>query len=211
VPGIRKPEFDVPLAVDRAKDVFWSDGLQGASVADLLEATGIARQSLYNTLGDKQALFAKCLDAYSIQFTTELRQRLSRSRGPLAELKRFIRSWNDVRTAIARRGCLMCNAAIESPKLSPDARVAVGAHMDRFVEVLEYGLLRAQERSDLDKTTDCRAVARTLVALAIACSVLRRCGKPHQVLDGSVRAGLALLGKSSRRRRPSSKPTRRLA
>jgi AcrR family transcriptional regulator len=45
--------------------VFWEKGYEGASLADLTEAMGINRPSLYATFGDKQALFFRSMERYA--------------------------------------------------------------------------------------------------------------------------------------------------
>ena len=54
----RPREFDEEQALLAAMQVFWRKGYDGTSIPDLLEATGLSRSSLYETFGDKAALFA---------------------------------------------------------------------------------------------------------------------------------------------------------
>lgn len=60
----RPPSFDRQQALDRAIRVFWSKGYESTSVRDLSTALGIGLPSLYNTFGDKRALFTEAVDAY---------------------------------------------------------------------------------------------------------------------------------------------------
>ena len=60
----RPREFDVNHALDRAIEVFWRRGYEGASVADLTEAMGINPPSLYAAFGNKEGLFRQALDRY---------------------------------------------------------------------------------------------------------------------------------------------------
>src|ERR1700692_3383022 len=60
----RPRSFDVEKALDRALQVFWRKGYEGASVSDLTKAVGINRPSLYAAFGDKKALFRRALDRY---------------------------------------------------------------------------------------------------------------------------------------------------
>src|SRR5256885_4867094 len=65
-PSIGRPRaFDVDLALDRALQVFWRKGYEGASLSDLTQAMGINRPSLYAAFGDKEMLFRKALDRYA--------------------------------------------------------------------------------------------------------------------------------------------------
>lgn len=60
----RTREFDEEQVLDRCLRLFWRRGFEGVSVADLEEASGLGRQSLYNAFGNKEALFAKVLERY---------------------------------------------------------------------------------------------------------------------------------------------------
>ena len=60
----RPRNFDMNEALDRALDVFWRKGYEGASVSDLTVAMGINPPSLYAAFGNKEGLFRKALDRY---------------------------------------------------------------------------------------------------------------------------------------------------
>ncbi|WP_330275378.1 TetR/AcrR family transcriptional regulator [Lentzea sp. NBC_00516] len=56
--------FDADEALDRALLVFWEQGYEGASLANLTEAMGISTASMYATFGNKEQLFRKALERY---------------------------------------------------------------------------------------------------------------------------------------------------
>ncbi|MFE3270035.1 TetR/AcrR family transcriptional regulator [Streptomyces sp. NPDC059215] len=62
--GGRPREFDTDKALDRALDVFWEHGYEGASLAQLTTAMGVSRSSMYATFGSKDELFTKIIDRY---------------------------------------------------------------------------------------------------------------------------------------------------
>ena len=64
-PAGRPRSFDTSRALDRALDVFWRKGYEGASLSDLTKAMGINRPSLYAAFGDKENLFRRVLDHYA--------------------------------------------------------------------------------------------------------------------------------------------------
>lgn len=60
----RPRSFDCEAALDRALEVFWRKGYEGASLADLTAAMGINPPSLYAAFGNKEELFRKAIERY---------------------------------------------------------------------------------------------------------------------------------------------------
>lgn len=59
--------FDPEQALRAAMAVFWKHGYEGASMAQLTEATGLAKPSLYAAFGDKESLYGKVVASYGAQ------------------------------------------------------------------------------------------------------------------------------------------------
>ena len=60
----RPRSFCVDETLDRAMTVFWKQGYEGASMADLTKAMGINAPSLYACFGSKEGLFRAVMDRY---------------------------------------------------------------------------------------------------------------------------------------------------
>ena len=58
----RTKEFNPEKSLDAAVEVFWEQGYEHTSLDALMDKMGIARQSLYDTFGDKRALYLKALE-----------------------------------------------------------------------------------------------------------------------------------------------------
>src|SRR5690348_2788038 len=74
MPSGRTRQFDVDEALDRALEVFWARGYEGATLPELTRAMGINRPSLYATFGNKEQLFRKAVRRYQtgpMSFLTE--------------------------------------------------------------------------------------------------------------------------------------------
>ena len=107
------------------QNLFWEKGFEGTSYADLTKATGLGKGSLYSAFGNKQALYKKALETYIASELTNLGGLL------LNGLKDDPDSWLDrlagfLSSAIDaieqrkdRRGCFICNAAIELAPFDP--------------------------------------------------------------------------------------------
>ena len=60
----RPRAFCVDETLDRAMTVFWRQGYEGASMAQLTKAMGINAPSLYACFGNKEGLFRAVVDRY---------------------------------------------------------------------------------------------------------------------------------------------------
>ncbi|WP_280367773.1 TetR/AcrR family transcriptional regulator [Nocardia abscessus] len=65
MPGGRPRGFDIDSALDRALEVFWRYGYEGAALSDLTAAMGVNRPSLYAAFGSKAELFDRALERYA--------------------------------------------------------------------------------------------------------------------------------------------------
>ncbi len=62
-PTVGRPRaFDMEKALQKALEVFWRKGYEGASLPDLCEAMGINKPSLYAAFGNKEQLFLKAIE-----------------------------------------------------------------------------------------------------------------------------------------------------
>lgn len=102
--------------------VFWREGYNDTSIADLVEATRVARYGWYTEFGNKDAIFVAALAFYR-DFLN--RKQLEKLRAPDADL-RAIESHLRVNLGIAYRGplkrCFACASALERGRV--DTQVA---------------------------------------------------------------------------------------
>lgn len=61
----RSKEFEENVVLQKAMEVFWQQGYEKTSMSDLVKRMGIHRKSIYDTFGDKHALYLKVIDHYS--------------------------------------------------------------------------------------------------------------------------------------------------
>src|SRR3954465_2665685 len=64
-PRGRPRSFDETGALEKATQVFWSKGYDGATIDDLVAGMGVGRPSLYSVFGDKRTLFLRALKDYA--------------------------------------------------------------------------------------------------------------------------------------------------
>jgi AcrR family transcriptional regulator len=64
-PRGRPRSFDEAEALQKATQVYWSKGYDGATIDDLVDGMGVGRPSLYAVFGDKRTLFLRVLKDYA--------------------------------------------------------------------------------------------------------------------------------------------------
>ena len=120
----RPREFDPDDALEKALQVFWTLGYDGASLPDLLTGMGLTRGSLYKAFKDKKSLFLMVLDCYDQQQVDAAVSLLADEKTPDG-WDRIMTLFNSIPQAVAsgdRRGCLLCSA-VAGPS-SYDAEIA---------------------------------------------------------------------------------------
>ena len=150
----RPIEFNRPQAVNRALALFWRQGYQASSLADLLAAMGIGRSSFYAAFIDKRSLFIECLDLFSTR-TLEMLQRARAEMPPVDALQSFFeRNFIGARGAGAVRGhwgCMLVNTVLEMAGVDDDLAARASHHlvgMQRFFQACLQDAGAAPERAE---------------------------------------------------------------
>src|SRR5258708_30289830 len=83
----RPKEFDQERALHRAISVFSQKGFAATSTDALMRAMEVGRQSMYDTFGDKRALFLKALEVYVSESVRAINVELRTPGSPLAAIR----------------------------------------------------------------------------------------------------------------------------
>jgi TetR/AcrR family transcriptional repressor of nem operon len=186
----RAKAFDPDVALDRAVELFWRRGYDGASMAKLLEFMGISRQSLYDTFGDKHTLFLAAMDRYRGGLKVKLEKTLAEAESGHAGI-RAVFDWVtcEVLEKPEHRSCLMANAALELGQNDPEVRERVAEHL-RTVEDLFCAALERDMNGESEER-DPRARARYLTNAIHGLGILARGGASTSVLRDTIETTLA--------------------
>jgi TetR/AcrR family transcriptional repressor of nem operon len=139
----RPIEFDRPQAVNRALALFWRQGYQATTVAELLQTMGIGRSSFYAAFTDKRTFFIECLDLWAAR-TLDLLRRARTERPPVDALQDFFeRSFVGARGSKANWGCMLVNTVLEMAGVDDELASRASHHMDEMQRVFQACLLDA--------------------------------------------------------------------
>jgi TetR/AcrR family transcriptional repressor of nem operon len=159
----RPKEFDREEALRKATEVFWLTGYEATSVGDLARAMGIGRQSLYDTFGDKHALFTQALELYKREQAGIATRVLAEAVKPLDAIKRLFHSVADMPPDLKKRGCLMVNTTMEVCPRDAAVTRLVCENQRVLRDALRSALVRAKKEGDLPAGADPDRLSRYLV------------------------------------------------
>src|ERR1700727_1735572 len=149
MPSGRTRQFDLDEALDRALEVFWARGYEGATLPDLTRAMGINRPSLYAAFGNKEQLFRKALDRYQkgpMSFLTEALRKPTPRAVVEAIFSGFVRMQRD---RVEPRGCLVVSGALACGEESETVRRELAKLRQAIVTALRERFERAVQDGDL--------------------------------------------------------------
>ena len=148
----RPKEFEIHEVLDKAMYLFWSQGYEKTSMQELVDTMGIHRRSIYDTFGDKHALFIQALQRYQSLQSKRLQQ-LVEKQVPVTDIIRmFLETTID--NPELPKGCLMVNSGVELGTLDPEVSALVeGGYTQTeqcLLDLLVAGQVSGEIQSDLD-------------------------------------------------------------
>jgi AcrR family transcriptional regulator len=182
MPSGRTRQFDVDEALDRALEVFWARGYEGATLPELTRAMGINRPSLYAAFGNKEQLFRKALDRYQtgpMAFLTEALRKPTARVVVEAIFSGFVRMQRDRDKA---RGCLIVSGALACGEEAEMVRRELAQLRQAIVTAFRERFKRAVHDGDLPAGTDCATLARYIATVLNGLAVQAASGTTEKEL-----------------------------
>ena len=189
----RPRSFDTDTALDRATEVFWRHGFQGASMAELTAATGLSKPSLYAAFGDKEALYLRCLQRYGarqVEMQTALLDSEPDARRAVEGFMRaMVRFQTDPRLpggCFVVNGTADCGGTTTPPAVDEALRGASGGVEQRLFRRLQ----RAEREGQLPPGIKAKPLATLLASVLTGTAVMAKAGQPCSRLDEVIGAAM---------------------
>ncbi len=167
--------FDEDAALEKAMQVFWAKGFEPASIADLLERTGLNRGSLYNAYGGKQQLFLRALQKYDRDNRHSLLAKMEALDDPSKAITMFL---DDLVAETAadpdHKGCFLINTALEISTHDEHVNGIVTNGLREIEGFFRRCIEVGQARGEMPKELEPEVTAKTLLSLCVAIRVLGR-------------------------------------
>ncbi|MFC8733483.1 TetR/AcrR family transcriptional regulator [Luteimicrobium sp. NPDC057192] len=182
----RPRAFDVEAALERAVEVFWRHGYEGASLAQLTTAMGINRPSMYAAFGSKEELFRRAVAHYAEVDMAYAREALEQ---PTAYdvARAFLHANAEALTRPDRpAGCLSVQGGLAAG--ADDGRAAAFLAQSRLrgERALAERFARAVDEGDLSAATDPADLARFVMAVSEGHAVHAAAGVDRASLQASA-------------------------
>lgn len=149
----RSVEFDEAAAIQKAMEVFWKKGYNGASLRDLTEAMQINSSSLYNTIGDKQELFVRCVQHYTDLRKQDWQKRLTSKKSPFSILVDYVHEAVGV-IINGEDSCMAVKSAFEVATNDQRIKDILIADNDRAYQFLHDLIKNAMEQGEIHAEED---------------------------------------------------------
>jgi len=178
----RPRAFDEADVVARARRAFAETGFAGTSLDTLLEATGLARQSLYNAFGGKKELFMRAFLSDTAEAVEAVEAVRHGSDSPITRIRAQL-----VRVAVEHGGAqaapsLFSRTAVELAAQDAEVASTVATAFGAMQAHYAACIAEAQAAGEVDAEADADALGAFFVALVEGVSTLGGSGVPRATL-----------------------------
>ena len=179
----RPKEYAREEVLEGATQVFWEMGYQGTSIGDLVEATGIHRRTMYEEFGDKEGLFAACLEHFANETSKEVTALLVREPLGIENIEAFFRNRVDYVCGPGFKGCLLVKSTMEQELLQVQVRRRLQAFLADSETAFYECLGAAQQKGDIRQDADCRTLAKYLMCFLEGLMVMGQTNPSRKELE----------------------------
>lgn len=181
----RPRSFDEEQAIDSAMRVFWEKSYEGATMADLTEATGLNRSSIHAAFGSKEGLFLKVVERYWEGPMSHIPKALAEPTLPRV-VEALIRGMvNFLSTPGNPKGCLAVHGALVCGTNGERVMQFMAEWRKTTESMIKKRIQQAQRKGELRGEVNAADYARYIAAMMAGLAV--------QALNGANRAELTRL------------------
>ena len=158
---MKQKEINRESLLNEGVTLLMQQGYHGTGLKEILDAVQIPKGSFYNYFGSKENFAVEIVAHYITPYITQLNQYLDESEDDaLAALKRYLEEGIDeLERTEFKGGCLLGNLIGEVGDTSEVCRVALQTALNRYRDVWEIGLGRAQLEGSIRRDKTARELA----------------------------------------------------
>jgi TetR/AcrR family transcriptional repressor of nem operon len=189
----RSKEFDEERALAAAMEVFWRQGYENTSLEALMREMGIAKQSLYDTFGDKRALYLKAMAFYRERTNSSLRETLTSAPTVKEGFARVLLGMVAESREQHVRGCLLLSANMERAADDDEIARFLEDNQSEVESIFDEALRRGQRDGELPNGAETEALAKFFVVTIQGMRAMARLKSDRRALRQVAKIALAML------------------
>ena len=186
----RTKAFCEKEVLNKATRLFWRKGFHATSIQDLVRELGINRASLYDTFGNKEALFKQAFDAYRLQGQAQVRSFLVEYADPREGIRALYQMAID--TALATDEPLGCMNVNVSCEMLPDDKALADVLNQQREAITEIFYQYLHPHYTLPEA-EIRAKATYLYTLYSGLQVMAKMRPGREALEAAADVGVEVL------------------
>ncbi|QND83008.1 AcrR family transcriptional regulator [Chromobacterium vaccinii] len=190
----RPREFDRDQALEKAMRAFWARGYEGTSMANLVDALGIASARIYAAFGSKEALFREAVALYESGQGGFAERAMLQEKTVRAAIERMFVDAIETYTQTGQpQGCLVVSAAASGALESDPVIAWLASHRRQRTQSIIDLLAGALQRGELKPDTDVAALGDFYAVLLHGVSIQARDGVGAERLRAMLVPAMAVL------------------
>jgi TetR/AcrR family transcriptional regulator, transcriptional repressor for nem operon len=196
----RPKEFDQEKALRKAIRLFSQQGFAASSTDELTRVMNVGRQSMYDTFGDKRALFLQALKKYVTASIHSITVELERPGSALSAVQNALVTFADRKDLSSAEGCMGLNAISEFGQRDADV-TRISRNAARVLrQTLMRVLGRAKNQGEINSGADLEGMADFFESTLAGIRMSAKAGKSRRALRNiAVFAARAYLASDCRR------------
>jgi AcrR family transcriptional regulator len=189
-PRGRPLAFNQDEALDKALRIFWARGYEGASMAELTEALGINKPSIYAAFGNKEELFRKALVRYATGPAAFVGESMREPTTRLVVEKFLTQAVDFFSDKSTPNGCMIVQGALTCGQGSSNIQQELVAYRSSIETTLTKRFELAKTQGDLPPDTNVKQLAKYIATIHQGMSVQATSGATKEELLAIVEIAL---------------------
>lgn len=170
----RKIRFNKEHALNKAMHLFWEKGYDATYISDLIETMGISRSTLYDSFGDKDALFKLVLEHYK-NYGSQKRNLLFSGINTKASLTSFF--YQHIEKCYSDEipeGCIITNSSLLIGQIDPAIEEILINDFNELEKIFKQVIEEGKRRGEISQEADTELVAYSLLSLNHSLNIMSK-------------------------------------
>ena len=178
----RPKEFDREKALRKAIGLFSQKGFAATSTDELMGVMDVGRQSMYDTFGDKRALFLEALEMYVMESVNSINAELEKPRSALSAIRNALVTFAERKDLSSEEGCMGLNSICEFGQRDADV-MRITSNAGRLQrKTLIRMLTKARKQRKIRSDADLDSMADFFESTLAGIRMMAKAGQSRQAL-----------------------------